>query len=366
MIYSLQYLRGIAALLVVLYHSRGELNNVYPQNNLGDLLFQQGYIGVDLFFMISGFVIMLSTEKSSSVHEFITKRLFRIYPIYLACLVFSIMAFNIPMDERIIKSLLFINLDLSSGAPWFGYSVVFTAWTLMFEFVFYIIFAISMLISSKYRGIICMILLIAIPTALNIFYSGDVYVSGYHSLQIKTQSIYLDGIISVLSSPMFYEFSVGILIYIIYKNFDFKVIKNLSGWFLLISLSMFVYYLSSGYNGGHGLLGCGVYSFALLFSLVIYEKFNNVKRNEFLIKIGDASYSMYLIHPIVISLLTSGVIGIGIYDKSHGLSNVILILLITSVVSYMMFVLIESKFIKLARIILNYKKTKNNKYSLES
>ncbi|HEG2001851.1 TPA: acyltransferase family protein [Enterobacter asburiae] len=63
MILSIHYLRGIAALLVVLFHFRDKLNNVYTQKDLGDLLFGGGLAGVDLFFLISGFIIVYSTKK---------------------------------------------------------------------------------------------------------------------------------------------------------------------------------------------------------------------------------------------------------------------------------------------------------------
>lgn len=46
---SIHYLRGIAALLVVGFHCRGGLNNVYPIKNFGDMLFISGSFGVDLF-----------------------------------------------------------------------------------------------------------------------------------------------------------------------------------------------------------------------------------------------------------------------------------------------------------------------------
>lgn len=51
MVYTIQMLRGIAALLVVMFHIRGTLNGVYAQSNLGDLLFQSGSAGVDLFLL---------------------------------------------------------------------------------------------------------------------------------------------------------------------------------------------------------------------------------------------------------------------------------------------------------------------------
>ncbi|HGW7527480.1 TPA: acyltransferase family protein [Escherichia coli] len=62
-IQSIQALRGIAAMLVVLGHMNVYLNDVYVQKNLGDLLFYNGVIGVDIFFVISGFIIALATEK---------------------------------------------------------------------------------------------------------------------------------------------------------------------------------------------------------------------------------------------------------------------------------------------------------------
>ena len=63
---SIHYLRGIAALLVVAYHNKQYLNEVYAQKDLGDLLFISGGFGVDLFFIISGFIIMLSSQKKET------------------------------------------------------------------------------------------------------------------------------------------------------------------------------------------------------------------------------------------------------------------------------------------------------------
>lgn len=85
MLNSIQYLRGIASLFVVLFHMKWMINNIYTQNDLGDLLFISGNFGVDLFFVISGFVICLSTEKleSHTAIRFIIRRFFRIYPLLI-------------------------------------------------------------------------------------------------------------------------------------------------------------------------------------------------------------------------------------------------------------------------------------------
>ncbi|EDO2520480.1 acyltransferase, partial [Salmonella enterica subsp. enterica] len=49
--------------MVVFYHLRTTLNNVYAQSDLGDIMFGYGAFGVDLFFVISGYIICYSTEK---------------------------------------------------------------------------------------------------------------------------------------------------------------------------------------------------------------------------------------------------------------------------------------------------------------
>lgn len=350
MLFSLQYLRGVASLLVVLYHARGELNGVYAQSNLGDLLFSNGYIGVDLFFMISGFVIMLSTAKDSSTLSFITKRLFRIYPIYFVCLMLSVYAFKKPLDTELFKALFFVNSDLNSPAPWFGYTIVYTAWTLMFEVLFYIIFAISMSISWRFRLQICSAIIIATVTSLNYLYNGGFKISGYDAIQVDSNASNIMLLARVLSSPMFYEFIIGMAIYWLYQNVRLtKIITMFSSKLLAISGAAFIFFIISGYNGGHGLFNCGLFAAFLLISLTIYEKCHCIKKNNSLNILGDISYSLYLIHPLVIS----GVVSISAYSRQHGISNLILIIFICIPISMLMFNLVEIKFVQLARVIIS-------------
>ncbi|WP_395264885.1 acyltransferase family protein [Enterobacter soli] len=86
-ILSIHHLRGIAALIVVFFHFRGYLNGVYAQKDLGSMLFNSGSFGVDLFFMISGFIIALSTRNLTSKAIFAVRRFFRIYPAFIVTFV---------------------------------------------------------------------------------------------------------------------------------------------------------------------------------------------------------------------------------------------------------------------------------------
>ena len=80
-IVSLQYLRAFAALWVMLTHVLQRLG-IRP----GGVTFA-GQWGVDIFFLLSGFIIFLTTKDHSSWKIFALKRVCRIYPAYLVCLI---------------------------------------------------------------------------------------------------------------------------------------------------------------------------------------------------------------------------------------------------------------------------------------
>lgn len=76
-------------MLVVFYHFKGYLNDAYPIANIGDLLFGVGAFGVDLFFIISGFIICFATKskEEKNLSKFVVRRVFRIYPLLISCLI---------------------------------------------------------------------------------------------------------------------------------------------------------------------------------------------------------------------------------------------------------------------------------------
>ncbi|KFD06908.1 acyltransferase [Rahnella aquatilis CIP 78.65 = ATCC 33071] len=110
-IYSVQALRGLSALFIMFYHFRWSLNTV--SSNLGEILFWWMSISVDLFFIISGFVIAITTKHMESnicnFKSYCNKRIKRIFPAYYGLLIitFSLNFFmtgvidNIPLKDYV-------------------------------------------------------------------------------------------------------------------------------------------------------------------------------------------------------------------------------------------------------------------------
>jgi peptidoglycan/LPS O-acetylase OafA/YrhL len=81
-----------AALSVVIYHSTAWYDAGEPGHASPGVLFvfPYGKFGVELFFMISGFVIFMTLERTSNVYNFIVSRIARLYPAFVACLAATI------------------------------------------------------------------------------------------------------------------------------------------------------------------------------------------------------------------------------------------------------------------------------------
>src|ERR1041385_6447525 len=96
----LQALRGIAALLVVFTHARYYLSKT-PSWDMAEALFRPGAFGVDLFFLISGFIMVYTTTDADGSFgysvRFWIKRISRIWPVYVVLAIIGVQAFN-PID----------------------------------------------------------------------------------------------------------------------------------------------------------------------------------------------------------------------------------------------------------------------------
>jgi peptidoglycan/LPS O-acetylase OafA/YrhL len=79
--------RGVAILLVLMFHAYARWTTVVPYGDryAGFPLFRQGWLGVELFFLVSGYVILLTLEKCATAREFLARRWLRLFPAMLVC-----------------------------------------------------------------------------------------------------------------------------------------------------------------------------------------------------------------------------------------------------------------------------------------
>ena len=151
---SIHYLRGLAALLVVFHHSIIQLAPV--RDHYAHVEF--GQAGVDIFFVISGFVIYLSNAKGRlGSGEFLKRRIIRIVPLYwLATLAVVAVAVVAPRffatttltAQDVAQSLLFVPA-YSAAFPGQIWPVLVPGWSLNYEMFFYLVFAVGLLVARE-------------------------------------------------------------------------------------------------------------------------------------------------------------------------------------------------------------------------
>ena len=161
-ILELDVLRGLAAIGVVIYHY-----TCYYQHN--GFSFKYGKTGVELFFMISGFVIFMSLTHVRQGREFVANRIARLYPVYWACLTFTfllrILNFAVFDRAHLTFSFLYAYLvNLSMFQYFFNVANIDGPyWSLIIEMVFYVfIFILYKLRALRHIEVIGTVLLLVI------------------------------------------------------------------------------------------------------------------------------------------------------------------------------------------------------------
>lgn len=291
----LQIFRGFAAMLVVLCHISGSTRPYFQTSFLGDVFFQ-GYIGVDFFFVLSGFIITYvhfkDLQHGTNKILFLKKRFIRIYPFYwIIATVYLLLIFLLDgktnhLDHTmnfqsvhewcfILYSYLLLPVQANFFLP--------VAWSLAYEVVFYIAFFICIMAGPK--------------IGRYIFFSWFAVVLLKVMLSDK---IVIPNII--LFNERIVEFLCGCFIaYLILKSYHLNV------WIWCALLILAVGFLVPDYP--HILLRPeGILILAVVMSLVIYRVVITDLTRQFhyppiLLLIGEASYSIYLSHLIFLSTL---------------------------------------------------------------
>lgn len=290
----IQLLRGIACVLVALMHITITFSQTFHSYFLWNF-FKFGGGGVDIFFVLSGFIITYSNRqhigKPGNIFKFVKKRLIRIFPIYWIIISFFLAiqltlpvfyATHFQMNFANIFSTYFLlpNHNMLNGV----------SWSLTNELFFYLLFLLALLIPNKNVILGLLAVYLIFLTLLPAF--------SFNSLNNHNSFIQL------LLFPMNIEFLLGILVVFFVDKFPNKWIFP----FLIAGLVCFIvsaaYYteLSQAFSGYSRVIMFGFPSSLIILALVKYELVTHIKVNNLFLQLGDASYSIYLFHlPIVVA-----------------------------------------------------------------
>jgi len=266
-IQELDSLRGLAAISVILFHYTFRYKEKINSEFDAWFTFEFGEYGVQFFFIISGFVIFLTSRYVKNTFEFAFRRFVRLFPTYWTCLIISFIGLQSFGVEQLKVSNIDFLVNFTMVHKLLGFESVDGAyWSLVPELFFYFFIAVLLITKSfKYLNVISFLWLLGI--ALNYFTQLPVVVEWA----------------LILNFGMF--FVAGMHFFKIYSK-EASLIN-----YVIIALSYFVcimYYPDTR----------GVITMTLLYVLFFLFVFGHLKflAVKPLIYLGKISYALYLIH----------------------------------------------------------------------
>lgn len=285
-------LRGIAILLVILVHVQFiqgiSLSMSYFPMVVSSFI-ENGRLGVQLFFIVSAFTLMMSHQRRQNedhaTRNFFIRRFFRIAPMYYLAIVYFTFAnftgFENPDWSSIPKKELLLNVFFINGFfPQYIHHYVPGGWSITVEFAFYAMFP---FLFSKIKSL---------NSAL-VFTLATLLFCTIADFALRSVSSHLDEFLKHYIIAQLPVFSLGILAYFINKE---KGLTLKPYVLLLIGLVVFMYsYVALPYHF--------LYSIAFFMLLItLIKKPYAFLSNKILASIGKVSFSLYLMHFVVMGL----------------------------------------------------------------
>ncbi len=276
-LHALQYLRAIAALAVVYSHT------VIQVEGYQQFLAHAGSFGVDIFFVISGFIMIYIARPDTRPVAFFIARIRRVVPLYwfftflmagILLVMPSVFKATVFQWDTLLKSLAFIP-HWSTAYEGYVWPIVAPGWSLIFEMYFYLVFAISLLLAERYRILFISVVITVvfiIATRLN---TGESAVAQF------------------FSESMVFEFILGMLLAFAWKRG--LRLPSSTAWYLLLFGSCLLF------------LDLPVpriveYGLPSLF-IVMACLYIRIKEYSWAVLLGDASYALYLSHIFTLGVL---------------------------------------------------------------
>lgn len=272
--YNLQALRAFAAVNVALFH--------FALIPAASVPWHYGSFGVDLFFVLSGFIIAWSSRDDH--RHFLAHRVIRVLPPYwiVTCLLGLLVLLAMPAAPAlgwIGRSLLF--LYGADGRP----PILFVGWTLVYELVFYLVYAVALRAGLGRAPAIAIIALFALA------YGGR-----------------LTGV-TARDWPLLAEFAFGLAIL---QWVDRRAVASprALSMALVVAGTALLYAFEPSLHGREGaaadqmrVVTLGLPAAAVVLGLLQLERTGIAVRSRFVLALGAASYALYLLHPLVFSFV---------------------------------------------------------------
>lgn len=309
--WEVEFLRGVAAILVCWHHYAYWLFAQQPEHDIARFL-HFFHSGVDLFFVISGFVFApyLLGQVQIAWRRFLVHRWFRIYPLYLLSLLILVLFSGKPLDWSMVLQHVFFVQTMQSMEAATYYSLVY--WTLPVEWEFYFFSMLLMMVLAKWawlrRGVVFYLSCLLLLSGLLLIWAGRV---------LPLQAILFFGHLPVLLC----EFLLGSLVFWSLqfsggqnsKNLDFGVafLKNMDryAWELPLVLVfglglLWMYWHDPSVNaynprplGGFTWASSGMY--ALLLRWMIRHEVVSLRFPKLCARLGEMSYGLYVFHAAI-------------------------------------------------------------------
>ena len=315
-IHGIQYLRGFAAFAVVCFHISEQFG--------GPLAV--GAAGVDVFFVISGFIMWVTTAgRPADPLRFMWRRIIRIVPLYWIVTLLTTVGILLRPQffyghelslDNFVGSLFFLPV-LQDGSL---HPVVIQGWTLCYEMMFYAIFALALLLGEKQRFGAMIGALLTIVT-LNLFWR-----SGYAS---------------AFASPIVLEFAAGVVVGRLWMR-DIRLQLTLA--LLLIGGGLLLLGLAQMLDPEMPrVLRWGAPATLIVAGAIFAERAMPFKPWVWLQFLGEVSYSIYLWHVLVAITMTGILLRLGV---PLGWQPVLLVVL-SLVFSALLYLAVEKPLVRL-------------------
>lgn len=323
-------LRGIAILLVIIVHISTFFS--YPTTDFfPDSLLRfvhNGRLGVQLFFIVSAFTLMMSHERrvgeNNATRNFFIRRFFRIAPLYYTAIVFiSFFYLVIDTADNDLKHYTFIHylsnfLFFNSLSPDWIKSIVPGGWSISVEFLFYMLFPV---LYNKVKNINKNIYFIGIFIILA--YIFFVFCCNYKAHNFIRNDYHVLNLLNQL--PVFL---MGMLAYRITKG-EFKQIKYKTFIFALFILFLYTFlmYVSDQ----------NMYTMIFTLLIIVLQRFPyKLFSNKLFARVGKVSFSMYVVHfGVIIMLNRLNIVNIiPVNNRFTSILNFIALYLLVAVITY--------------------------------